>query len=62
MIRPQEKTKALTPYQRIVRAAKKERGVLLSPAEVRQMARDEAIAACAENDDGPAGITTGTRL
>lgn len=41
----------LSPYQRIVRASRTGRGVKLSPAECRQMSRDTAIEAVAQNDD-----------
>ncbi len=41
----------LSPYQRIVRASTKGRGVVLSHHEVRLMARDSAILAVAEHDD-----------
>jgi hypothetical protein len=42
---------ALTPYQRIMRAAAAGRGVRLTAAECVQMSRDDAIATVAENDD-----------
>lgn len=41
----------MTPYQRIVAAAKLGKGVRLSAAEVAQMARDSAIVELAENDE-----------
>ena len=45
------KRKKLSPYQRIIRAAKIGKGVLLNPDEVRNMAIDTAIRDLAENDD-----------
>lgn len=41
----------LTPYQRIMRAAKRGKGVLLSVSDVLKMAGDQAIVQLAENDD-----------
>lgn len=41
-----------TPYQRIVRAARMDRGVILSHDEVRAMAADSAVIAVAAGDDG----------
>lgn len=41
----------MTPYQRIMRAAEKGRGVRLSADDVRRMAMDHAIVTLAENDD-----------
>lgn len=46
----------LTPHQRIVRAMAAGRGVRLSRDEVWWLAHDEAIRACAENDDEAAGM------
>ena len=45
----------LTPYQRIVRAAKVGAGVRLTADEVWKMARDTAILQRAEWDDDPQG-------
>lgn len=47
-------SKRLTPYQRIVRAAEKGRGVRLTVAEVFALSRDHAIYSRAEGDDEPA--------
>jgi hypothetical protein len=44
----------LTPYQRIVRAAQKGRGVRLSANEVWEMAHDDAIETAAGNEDARA--------
>lgn len=44
-------TSKLTPYQRIMRAAKAGQGVRLSAAEVAWLARDHAIITCARKDD-----------
>lgn len=41
----------MTPYQRIMAAAKLGRGVRLTAEEVRQMSRDSAILQLAELDD-----------
>ncbi len=41
----------LTPHQRIMRAAKKGTGIRLSAEEVRLLSADDAIEACAANDD-----------
>lgn len=43
--------KKLSPYQRIVRNARKGRGVRLSVDEVRDMSMDGAIEQVATNDD-----------
>lgn len=42
---------SLSPYQRIMRAADKGRGVRLSAEDCRSMALDSAIVQLAENDD-----------
>lgn len=42
---------ALTPYQKIMRAAKRRTGLRLSPDEVRALSGDDAIATVAMNDD-----------
>ena len=49
------KSTKLTPYQRIVRAAKTGTGVRLTADEAWQMARDTAILQRAEWDDDPEG-------
>lgn len=41
----------LTPFQKIMRAAKKGRGIRLTANEVFQLSRDDAIATAASNDD-----------
>lgn len=41
----------LTPYQRIVRAAREGRGVRITAREAQEMARDTAIRDLAMNDD-----------
>lgn len=41
----------MTPYQRIVRAARRGTGVRLSAADAVALARDEAILAVARGDD-----------
>ena len=49
--------RTLTPYQRIVRAAARGKGVVLSSDEVQAMSIDSAISQLAENDDeDPAGV------
>lgn len=40
-----------TPYQRIMRAAKRGTGVRLSADEVFALSADDAISTCAANDD-----------
>lgn len=40
-----------TPYQRIVRAARRRVGVRLSPEECAKMSTDTAIRRLADNDD-----------
>lgn len=45
------KTKKLTPYQRIVRAAGRNKGVHLSVKEVANLSCDNAISHRAELDD-----------
>ena len=44
-------SKKLSPYQRIVRNAEKDRGVVLSRDEVHQLAGDSAIYQVADDDD-----------
>jgi hypothetical protein len=46
-----DKRKRLTPYQRIVLAAKRGMGCYLTARTCAHMARDEAIRQLAENDD-----------
>lgn len=41
----------LTPFQKIMRAAKKGRGLRLTANEVFQLSRDEAVSEAAFNDD-----------
>lgn len=41
----------MTPYQKIMRAASKKRGLRLSAEEVRQLSSDDAISQVAEHDD-----------
>lgn len=43
----------LTPYQKIMRAAKLGRGVRLTADEVFEMSMDDAISTCALGDDEP---------
>lgn len=40
-----------TPYQKIARAARERRGVMLTPSDVQQLARDDTITTRAELDD-----------
>lgn len=47
------KQKKLTPHQKIIRAAERGVGVRLDAEEVSQLAFDQAILQCAENDDDP---------
>lgn len=55
MARPRRKnlraSRAFTPYQRIVRNARRGMGVALSREEARQMSMDGAIEAVADDDD-----------
>lgn len=41
----------MTPHQKIMRAAKRGKPLRLLAREVRELSRDGAIIACAENDD-----------
>jgi hypothetical protein len=43
--------KLLSPWQRIMRAARRGEGIGLDEEEVRQLSRDQAIAQKAMNDD-----------
>lgn len=47
----------MTPYQKIMRAAKRGTGIRLSFDEVWQLSRDEAISAAAAYDDIADGTT-----
>lgn len=52
---PKRRVKALTPYQRIVQAARRRVGVRLSAEEVAKLANDDAILTVAEHDDEDQG-------
>lgn len=51
---PKERKK-LTPYQRIMHAAKRGTGMRLSADEAFALSMDDAIASCAINDDEAQG-------